>query len=73
MVLTDNDPLKMKEIIPQLAGSYYGLTGPKVLDENGDLSSGLFEIWVAQHVDGEYKAVQIGDYIGATDSIQWST
>lgn len=47
-------------VLPTVSASYNGLTGPKLLDEFGDLASQVYDIVEMQKVGDEYKLVPVG-------------
>jgi len=59
------DVSKIKSVISDVAGHYYGATGSTILNEAGDLAQANYEVWGIR--DGEW--VQLGQYTSATDSI----
>jgi branched-chain amino acid transport system substrate-binding protein len=55
----------LKKIIPDVCASYYGATGSKILDENGDLASTDVGIWRVAKKGGEYY-YEFFEYYSAT-------
>ena len=59
------DVTKIKQIIPDVAGNYYGAIGSTRLNDAGDLAVADYEVWGIRNGDW----VLIGKYTQATDSI----
>lgn len=70
-VVNEYDAMKVKEILPQVAGSYYGAIGNIALDENGDYSGADFSLWRPVKVNGVVEWREVGVYHSATDTVEW--
>jgi len=55
----------LKKVVPDVCARYYGATGSKILDENGDLASTDVGIWRVVKKDGEYY-YEFFEYYSAT-------
>ncbi|MEM1582483.1 MAG: penicillin-binding protein activator [Candidatus Bathyarchaeia archaeon] len=70
-VVNEYDSMKVKEILPQVAGSYFGAIGNIVLNENGDLAMADYSLWRPVKVDGSIEWKEVGVYYSAADSVEW--
>jgi len=69
--VNEYDAMKVKEVLPQVAASYFGATGNIVLNENGDLAVADYSLWRPVKTDGTVEWVEVGVYYYATDSVEW--
>jgi len=65
------DPVKVNQILPQVASSFFGASGWINLDQNHDRLGGDYAIWTIVNRNGTYKWVQVGLYSFTSDSITW--
>ncbi|MEM3703705.1 MAG: hypothetical protein QXX79_04740, partial [Candidatus Bathyarchaeia archaeon] len=65
------DAMKVKQILPQVAGSYIGASGNIVLNKNGDLAVADYTLWRPIKTDNTVEWVEVGIYYYATDSVEW--
>ncbi|MBS7641502.1 MAG: ABC transporter substrate-binding protein [Candidatus Bathyarchaeia archaeon] len=70
-VVNKYDAMKIKEVLPQVASSYYGAMGNIMLDENGDYSGADFSLWRPVEVNGVVEWREVGVYRSATDTVEW--
>jgi branched-chain amino acid transport system substrate-binding protein len=67
-----SDPEDVKEVLPEVAQSFFGASGWIELDEAGDRLAGDYVIWqVVETSPGEYEWQIVGKFILATDSVEW--
>lgn len=69
--VNEYDPVKVREVLPDIVKRYNGATGTFELDEYGDRAFADYEIWVVWPTDGGYDWRVAGMYRAATDSIEW--
>ncbi len=69
--VNEYDAVKVKAILPQVAGSYMGASGNIVLNENGDLAVADYTLWRPVKTDDAVEWGEVGVYYYATDSVQW--
>jgi branched-chain amino acid transport system substrate-binding protein len=69
------DAEKVLKIFPEnvKTWSYYnGASGYFELNENGDRAWADYALWAVEEVvEGEWKWVRVGTWVGATDTIEW--
>ena len=66
------DPESIKEVLPEVAQSFFGASGWIELDEAGDRKAGDYVIWqIVETAPGEYEWQIVGKFILATDSVEW--
>jgi len=70
-IVNEYDSMKVKEILPQVAGSYFGAIGNIVLNENGDLAMADYSLWRPVKVDDKVEWREVGIYYSLTDSVEW--
>lgn len=70
MVLNQNDGVTIQQTLPTIAGNYYGVTGPKTMDANGDLAAISLQYWMVVYENGKYSAKQVGLYEAETGLVQ---
>ncbi len=63
------DGKSIAKIIPDVCMHYHGVTGWKILDENGDAMFQDYSIWVYKKTPEGYKFVDVGMYNGLTNTI----
>lgn len=68
----DTDASVISNHFLKSARSYFGVTGWIDLDENGDRSPGMFEIFGYAEVDGEVTFKKFGEYNGVTLQVTWN-
>ena len=56
----DNDFSKLKTAFTNEADQFYGITGPVVLNNNGDREIGSFDYWGVVEIGGVYQWKLIG-------------
>lgn len=61
----------IKEVLPDVASRYYGVSGWCLLDEAGDRAGGDYLIYKVVKTDGGYEWVVAGRYSLASDSVTW--
>jgi branched-chain amino acid transport system substrate-binding protein len=69
--VNEYNSMKVKEILPQVASSYFGATGNIVLNENGDLAMADYSLWRPVKVNGNIEWKEVGVYYSMTDSVEW--
>jgi branched-chain amino acid transport system substrate-binding protein len=69
--VNEYNAMKVKEILPQVAGSYIGASGNIVLNENGDLAVADYTLWRPVKTDSTAEWKEVGVYYYATDSVEW--
>jgi len=66
------DPEVIREVLPDIASTFFGSSGWIELDENGDRKAGDYVIWrIVETAPGEHNWDIVGKYILATDSVEW--
>lgn len=70
-VVNEYDAMKVKEILPEVAGSYYGAIGNIVLNENGDLAMADYSLWRPVKIDDTVEWKEIGVYYSIRDTVEW--
>lgn len=55
-----NDYAKLKSAFAAQAEQYYGITGPTILNDNGDRAISSFEYWAIVNEAGQYKWKVVG-------------
>jgi len=66
------DAEAVREVLPKVAGTFFGASGWIDLDETGDRKAGDYVIWQIVKVDTEkYDWKIVGKFILATDSVVW--
>jgi len=65
------DPMKVKEVLPDVAAKYYGVTGACTLNSAGDRVPHIYDIWGYAQIDGEHTYLKYGEYNAQTDQVQW--
>ncbi len=61
----------VRNVLPEVAKSYFGVTGVISFDENGDRASGSYDIYAVVIEGGEAKWVKVGTWSSETNSITW--
>jgi branched-chain amino acid transport system substrate-binding protein len=69
--VNDYDPVKVREILPDIVSRMVGGSGVFQLDAAGDRASADYELWVVWPTDGGYEWKVAGIYRFATDTIEW--
>ncbi|MEM3134557.1 MAG: ABC transporter substrate-binding protein [Candidatus Bathyarchaeia archaeon] len=70
-VVNEYDAMKVKNILPQVAGSYYGAIGNIVLNENGDLAMADYSLWRPVKVNGEVVWKEVGVQYSMLGTVEW--
>ena len=65
------DPIKIKEVLPDVAANYYGMTGGCALNSAGDREPHFYDIWGYAQIDDEHTYIKYGEYNAQTDEVQW--
>jgi len=65
------DPVKVNQVLPQVASQLFGATGWLNLDQNHDRLGGDYGLWTIVNQNGTYQWVQVGLYSFTSDSITW--
>jgi ABC-type branched-subunit amino acid transport system substrate-binding protein len=58
-----DDASAMREVIPEVAARYQGVTGNCTLDQYGDRNIGLYGIYRCEMVDGEFQWSLADEYL----------
>jgi branched-chain amino acid transport system substrate-binding protein len=61
----------VRNVLPEVAADYSGLSGPCILDENGDRDAVDYDLWGYFEVDGTCKNLRCGTYHHESDSVEW--
>jgi branched-chain amino acid transport system substrate-binding protein len=61
----------VRNVLPEVAADYSGLSGLCVLDENGDRDAVDYAVWGYFEVDGTCKNLRCGTYRYDSDSVEW--
>jgi len=68
----DDDPEKVKEILPDTVARMVGASGVFQLDENGDRATADYDIYVPVEADdGSFTWMKAGRWLFTTGEIQW--
>jgi len=70
-VINEYDAMKVKEILPEVADSYYGAIGNIVLNENGDLAMADYSLWRPVKTDDTVEWKEVGVYYSTRDTVEW--
>lgn len=70
-VVNEYDAMKVKEILPEVAGSYFGAIGNIVLNENGDLAMADYSLWSPVKTDDTVEWKEVGVYYSMRDAVEW--
>ncbi|MBO3803157.1 MAG: ABC transporter substrate-binding protein [Candidatus Brockarchaeota archaeon] len=66
------DPEAIREVLPEVASSFFGASGWIELNEEGDRKAGDYVIWQIVKTDaGTYDWKVVGKYVLDTDSVEW--
>jgi ABC-type branched-subunit amino acid transport system substrate-binding protein len=65
------DPMKVKEVLPEVATKYYGVTGGCTLNSAGDRVPHIYDIWGFAQIEDEHTYIKYGEYNAQTDEAQW--
>lgn len=68
---SDADFDLLKESFYLEADKYFGASGPTRLNENGDRSLVLYDIWKVNRPGNNYDWKRVGQFNGITNSIDW--
>jgi len=63
------DPALVKELLPTVAGAYFGASGWTVLNENGDRKTGDYDIWVLESAGDKSEWKLAAVWSATSDSI----
>jgi hypothetical protein len=63
--------MKIKEILPEVAKNYNGVTGGCILNSAGDLQPYYYDIWGYGQVEGEHTYLKYGEFNIQTDEVHW--
>jgi branched-chain amino acid transport system substrate-binding protein len=61
----------VRNVLPEVAADYSGLSGPCILDENGDRNAVDYTLWGYFEVDGTCENLRCGTYHYDSDSVEW--
>ena len=61
----------VRNVLPEIAADYSGLSGHCVLDVNGDRDAVDYDLWGYFEVDGTCKYLRCGTYHHENDSVEW--
>jgi ABC-type branched-subunit amino acid transport system substrate-binding protein len=61
----------VREVLPNVAANYTGITGVCSLDANGDREAVDYALWVYLDMDGVCESFRCGIYHHDSDSVEW--
>jgi len=67
------DAETIKQVLPDIAAGYNGITGNCELDENGDRVPSKFNVWGVGEIDGNIQLVNYASYDYSTKETVWDT
>lgn len=66
-----NDGTCVQKVLPQVAATYFGVTGWTRLDSAGDRFGGDFIVWCVQNTSSGPQWVLCGDWSQISDTVTW--
>jgi branched-chain amino acid transport system substrate-binding protein len=72
MILDDDDPTKVKRILPEVVSRMVGSSGMFQLNEDGDRAFADYDLYVVWTEDGTYVWKKAGVYRAGTDTVEWA-
>lgn len=63
------DSVKVNQILPQVAASFFGASGWTILDKNNDRAAADYAFWAIVNQNGQYNWVVVGTWSFASDSV----
>ncbi|MCW4039888.1 MAG: ABC transporter substrate-binding protein [Candidatus Bathyarchaeota archaeon] len=61
----------VKAVLPAIAETHPGVSGPIYINENGDRRLVDYDIWGCGYVNGDVEWIPYGEYIAETGDIEW--
>jgi branched-chain amino acid transport system substrate-binding protein len=65
------DPTAVKQLLPIIAGRYFGASGWTTLNDAGDRVGGDYDVWALEKSDGAFGWKIVGTYIASSDKVAW--